>query len=213
MDQPLALTDPDVWSSVVTAAHPASLLVAIGSRMGAEMRQRFTPEDIWQETLLKAWQARDTFVWHGTPAFRRWLLRIAERCVSDHSDRERAQKRGLARVVAQPAREHELTGARNSPEPWGSTTPSRIAHQREQAQAMIAALAALPEDLREVVRLRLFEDLLIGEIAERLGLGESGVRHRFRRGAELYREELRRRLDASRMPVGHADGPAPGFRS
>ena len=52
------------------------------------------------------------------------------------------------------------------------------------------ALAALPVDVCEVVRLRLFEQLQIDEIAERLQIGPSAVRHRFRRGAELYKAAL-----------------------
>ena len=57
--------------------------------------------------------------------------------------------------------------------------------------AMSKSLEDLPEEVREVVRLRLFEDQEIAEIAEKLSLGESAVRHRFRKGAELYRERLR----------------------
>ena len=55
---------------------------------------------------------------------------------------------------------------------------------------MRGALANLPDDVRDVVRLRLFEQLPVDEIAQRLNLGPAAVRHRFRKGAELYQQRL-----------------------
>src|SRR5687767_13884108 len=95
---PLESDDPEVWSSLVSAANPASIMVAIAYRMGPELRRQLGPDDVFQETLLKAWQARRGMQWRGTPAFRRWLLRIAEHCVEDHRDRARAQKRDASRT-------------------------------------------------------------------------------------------------------------------
>lgn len=215
---PLASDDPEVWSSLVAAANPASILVAIAYRMGPQLRQRLGAEDVFQETLLKAWRARKDVQWQGAPSFRRWLISIAERCIEDQRDREYAQKRDAHRSVsmtsALDATSGEPSGA-GGLDPWSSTTPSRIAEERERMRAMEAALDGLPGELREVVRLRLFEDLLVEEVAVRLGLGESAVRHRFRKGAELYRELLRRRLGASstggRAPVAtdrQVDGAA-----
>lgn len=189
-----ALDDPLVWSSLVDAVQPASILVAIAGRMG-ELRQRLSPEDIWQEALLRAWQARPTFVWQGPTSFRRWLVCIAENCIEGQRKRERAQKRDAVRTMSLCT---AGTGV-GSPgfEPWASTTPSRLATAGERARAMQQALESLPEEAREVVRLRLFEDLQILEIAARLGLGESAVRHRFRKGVELFHARLRTHLDGS----------------
>ncbi|MDO8349484.1 MAG: sigma-70 family RNA polymerase sigma factor, partial [Planctomycetota bacterium] len=216
--------------SVVAAANPASILVAIGCRMGHELRQRLAPEDVWQETLLKAWQARADFEWQDVATFRHWLLRIAQHCIEDLRDHDRAKKRDSRRTTAMAPASRSASSA--SPhayviEPWGSTTPSRIAVDREKAEAMEKALQSLPYELRDVVRLRLFDDLSIAEIATSLGLGESAVRHRFRAGAEVYRARLRTLLEAtsvgdtargretSRARNGESetgDGSAVGFR-
>lgn len=198
MEEPLSLDDPDTWSSVIQAANPAALLVAIRSRMGTALAELATPDDIWQETLLCAWRQRGSFRWQGTPAFRRWLLSIAEHCVEDCRDHFKAGKRDAART-------RRWTGGGSDdgalPEPWASTTPSRVAAARELAAAMQGALESLPDQLREVVRLRLFDELTIEEIAARLQLGESAVRHRFRRGAETYRDRLRALITTSRRPT------------
>jgi hypothetical protein len=66
--------------------------------------------------------------------------------------------------------------------------------------AMVEALEALPMEVREVVRLRLFDELSLEEIAGQLALGLSAVRHRFRKGAELYRQRLRLALGRSECP-------------
>ncbi|MEZ6016170.1 MAG: sigma factor-like helix-turn-helix DNA-binding protein [Planctomycetota bacterium] len=65
---------------------------------------------------------------------------------------------------------------------------------RERAEVMRAALESLPEALREVVRLRLFEERAVEEVAAALGLGESAVKHRFLKGLGLYRDRLRHEL-------------------
>ncbi len=201
MTNPLLSDDPEVWNGLVTAVNPASILVVIARRMGERLQLSTTAEDILQEALLRAWRSRRDFEWAGIASFRRWLIRIAERCVEDQRDLAQAKKRDAARTTAMSSDGPSSHGG--GLEPWTSTTPSRLADAREVARSMEASLEMVPDDLREVVRLRLFEDLQIDEIAARLGLGESGVRHRFRRGAEAYRRSLHARLGrASAFPDG-----------
>lgn len=204
MEETPSLDDPDSWAAVVQAANPAALLVAIRARMGPPLAALVPPDDIWQETLLRAWRERASFRWQGVLAFRRWLLAIAAHCIEDCRDHWKAGKRDAARtqpIASDRAKEVDLA------EPWASTTPSRIAAAREMAAAMQTALESLPEDVRDVVRLRLFDELTIEEIAARLQLGESAVRHRFRRGAEVYRDRLRDLITTSRRPPS-ANGAA-----
>ena len=187
------LADPDTWTRWIEAANPAALLVAIATRLATSgLRGRVGAEDVWQETLLRAWQARRGFTWSDTPSFRRWLLRIAENCITDLLRHETAERRDFRRhVVPVDPPAGSSHPAVEGAEPWSSTTPSRVAEERERAARMRAALELVPEDLREIVRLRLFEELLIEEIAARLALGVSAVRHRFRKGADCYFAHLR----------------------
>jgi RNA polymerase sigma-70 factor (ECF subfamily) len=188
--------DPLVWTKAVESADVASLTVAVGYRMGPDLRRRVAPEDIVQEALLRAWQKRDSFEPRDGTSFRNWLLTIARNCVEDHRDAAHALKRG----GGAPQTEGGSAAAGNrpgEPEPWTSTTPSRVAAARERAEGMRRALDSLPEDCREVVRLRLFEELRIEEVGRLLGLGPETVRRRFRKGAELYRDRLARELGGS----------------
>lgn len=201
----------DSWCAVISAANPASLLVVIASRMGPGLRAHLDPEDLLQETLLAAWASRESFTWQGLPAFRSWLIRIATHRIEDCRDGLVAKKRDPQRTRPWDARGPEgtlSTDAGQGNEPYASTTPSRIASAREEARRMQQSLAELPDELRDVVRLRLFEDLPIEEIAARLGLGESAVRHRFRKGAEAYRKRLGTLRADRTPPVGPPPPPA-----
>ena len=196
-DNPLASDAPEVWDGLIEALGPASMLVAIGARMGAPARQRWTPEDLWLETLLIAWRDRARVQWRGLTHFRRWLLQVCEHRLVNLVEAATAHKRGdgvTPAPLAPPdgAGEGERdTRPSHYAGPVASTTPSRAAADRELADGMARALAELPEDDREVVRLRLFDGLLLDAIAAQLGLSEAAVRRRFRRGAELYRQRLR----------------------
>jgi RNA polymerase sigma factor (sigma-70 family) len=202
------------WSDLIEAVGPASLLVVIHSRMSESLRQRVSPDDILQEVLLQAWRDRDRVQWKGAQAFRSWLLTLIDHRLADAADYFNAQKRGGPGIGA-PAGQDDMRPPVSDqlPEAPITTTPSRLASYREQAELMRQAIDAVPEDCREVVRLRLFDEMPSAAVAERLGIGESAVRHRFRRGAAVYREALSRML-TSRATRAHETGrEAPGFRS
>jgi len=83
------------------------------------------------------------------------------------------------------------------PEPVVTTTPSRVASFREQAEVFRAAIECLLVDVREVLRMRILEQRELGEIARMLDLPLATVQHRVRRGAKLYRDRLRTALALS----------------
>lgn len=192
-----ALADARDWEHAVEAAQPATLLLIIESRLAHSLSA--TPEDILQETLLRAWRSRATFVWHGHRAFRAWLLTIADRCIADLTDYARAACRDRARN--QPWDESAPPDAVSS-----TTTPSRIAAYREQCAAIRRALDALPEHLRVPLRLRVIEQLPLAQVASLTGLSVAAVQHRVRRGAVLYQALLRQSWTAA---PESAPAPAP----
>ncbi len=164
--------------------------------MSSSLRAALLPEDIWQETLLHAWRDRERFEWRGLASFRRWLLQIAENRIRDANDRTRAGERGRTEpaVLRTPRRFSDASSSGADPVLFQSTTPSRVAWHREQAELMRSALESLPELVREVVRLRLFEERTPDEIAQELSISRAAVKHRLRQGSALYRERLARSL-------------------
>lgn len=192
---PLADDSPRAWQRLIDAVGPASLLVVLESRMGETLRLRTTADDVLQDVFMEAWTRRTTLEWRGVQAFRSWLLTLIDHRLADAADYFAARKRGGAGIGADNSA-HLARESDAAAEPVATTTPSRLAMYREQAAIMIAALTAVPEDCREVVRLRLFEELQSQEVASRIGIGESAVRHRFRRGIVVYRKQLERLLSS-----------------
>jgi RNA polymerase sigma-70 factor, ECF subfamily len=212
---PFLSDSPAEWDSLIESVGPASLLVVIESRLSSSLRRQTTAEDVLQESLLHAWRDRAACEWRGLHNFRSWLLSIIDNRIREAADRAGAQKRGGGK---QPVRFSPAgtasAGTGSDWGPWGSTTPSRIAIYREQCEAMRAALASLPDDYREVVRQRLYEQLSLEQIAKRLEIGLYAARHRFRKGATLYFERLRVELTSRSLPVPATSmPPGPGDSS
>ncbi|MCP3919352.1 MAG: sigma-70 family RNA polymerase sigma factor [bacterium] len=184
------------WDRLIEAVGPASLLVVIRSSMSRRLMRDYAPEDVLQESLLYAWRDREKCEWQGVGAFRRWLLRVITNRIHDLVDRVSAQKRGAGKAPlefsALQSPGASTMGASQWAGPAVTTTPSRAAMATEQADQMSKALAGLPEELRGVVHLRLFEDLTMQEVADRVGIGVSAAAHRFRKGASLYQGLLSR---------------------
>ncbi len=184
------LTDPARWERLIEEVRPAAFLVVLASSMSKALREHCAPEDIWQETLVQAWNARHEHRWQGPAAFRGWLFEIARNRIRDAARKLRTDKRGAGRPAA---RLSDLESGRTSSAgglPPDSSTPSRILMHAERAEAMRQALAELPPDLEPIVRMHLHEELTMELIAERLGIGVSTAWRRFRKGAELYTKLL-----------------------
>ncbi len=206
---------PLAWDRLIEAVDPGSLLVVIDERMGAALKRDHPAEDILQDALMHAWRDRHQLEWRGIKSFRSWLLTIIDHRIHDAADRSSAAKRSDGRRVVPFSALGDPgmpSGATASDFPADSTTPSKLAMYREQAEMMKAALDGMPEELREVVRLRLFEQLPLEEIARRVGIGASAVRHRFRKGSETYLKRLRTAMSggsatiaANRTPVSPAE--------
>lgn len=179
------LLNAHAWEQLLASANPAHLLISIERRMGPALLTHASPDDVLQETLVAAWNDRARFVAGGPRAFRLWLLTIAEHRIKGLADHHRAAKRGggIAKADILESRDQAV----NLP---NSATPSRLARHREQAAALRVALDSLDDQVREIVVLRVVEQLELNEIAQQTGLGTSLIRRRLRHGAELLRQRL-----------------------
>ncbi|MEO6594255.1 MAG: sigma-70 family RNA polymerase sigma factor [Planctomycetota bacterium] len=191
---PLQHATSATWDRLIASVNPPAMLVAIRGMMSAGLRARCDPDDVWQETLLHAFRDRAACEWRGLASFRRWLLEVARHRVHDLADAANAAKRGAGKE--QRFADRDLASGSHGDDhyagPCQQTTPGQVAADREMADRFERALAAVPDEWRDVVRLRLFEDCDLEHIGVQLGLGVEAVRYRFRHGAEAYRRELRR---------------------
>ena len=142
------------------------------------VRDDHEAEDVTQHVFAKLMTTIGKYDDRGVPFFA-WLLRMARNVAIDH------------------LRANRLTPIENLPES-GTESDSDI----DQVHTVREALAALPEEQREVVVLRHVIGLTPGEIADRLGRTESsihGLHHRGRRA--LQRELMALETSPSTRPV------------
>lgn len=184
---------PTSWGELVDSIDAATIFVVIASWLGPNARAEISVEDVWQETLWMAWRDRHQHEWINLTRYRAWLLGIARHRVHDALRAAGRKKRG---GPSQTARFSDIGG----PDTVGgvlpprSTTPSRMASHFERARVLERTLGTLEPALRDVVRLRLFEELPMEAAAARLGIPLSTAKHRFVRGMQAYKDELRRQL-------------------
>ena len=129
-------------------------------------------QDIWQRVIT----ARAG--WKPDAAFTSWLYRIAHNRLTDHW-------RALKHRPPAPA-DGDARAAR-VPDP---DTPERNLSEFEQRRRLQLALAELPDDQREVLQLRLEQELSLEEIGEITGVGRETVKSRLRYAMDKLRTRL-----------------------
>lgn len=149
-------------------------------------------EDLCQEAFLRVVKASGA--WEPRARFRTWLYAMARNLAVDES--RRMAFRRASSLEADPA-----AGALASDDP----PPDRAADAALVRPLLEAALAALPEEQREVFLLRERAGLRFPEIAEVTGAPEPTVKSRMRYALEALRERL---AAMGVEPEAAAGGPA-----
>jgi RNA polymerase sigma-70 factor (ECF subfamily) len=164
----------DEWAELVDAHGAAAW--ALVRRM---CRHQQDAEDAFQETAARAWK-----YWSGARAVanrRAWLMTIAYRACLDLRQKTKASE---ALVDASDARE---------------PAPATAAAMREEATGVRAALAALPDEVREVLVLHYTGGLSIRQAASAMGIKAGTAKSRLNAGLN----QLRRTLSQRRPVLRH----------
>jgi RNA polymerase sigma-70 factor, ECF subfamily len=146
-----------------------------------------------QETFFNAFRGLRGF--SGECAFFTWLYRIARNVTTSAARREAARPKIAASLDA-PVGDGE--GTRGDALPAVDGDPVERALSEERRGLVAKAVAALPDDFREVVVLRDFEDRSYEEIAELLGLAVGTVKSRLHRARAALAAALRPAFAESR---------------
>ena len=125
-------------------------------------------DDAAQDALLVAFSKLDRFDPDQGGSFGGWLLRIAELEILVRLRSERTQKRGSGQVG------HLESHANFNPE-GGEPTPSQHARGHELEERLQECMEQLPENEREVLRLKRYLGLSHEEIRVELGLPSAGA--------------------------------------
>lgn len=128
-----------------------------------------TVEDLTSEVFFRAFKNWQRFK-SGYP--QAWLYQIARNLLTDHYRSKKTTSLEQAEEISVDAQLIENL------------------EKDEQVQKLKHAVTKLPDNLRQVVILRFFEDLSASEVGSILGISEGNVRILQFRGLKKLREEL-----------------------
>lgn len=174
--QRLAQGDADALKELMTLYE-----TPLYSYLAALTRDPSAAEDLYSRTWLKVWQAAPRYKESGR--FKAWLFTAARRLAFDHLALKRTK---LSAPLEEPDRLF-------SPAP----EPERELLSRETGARIDAALAALPEEQREVFLLKEHGGLTFAEIADAQDAPLGTVLARMHRAVLKLRKSLED-LDARR---------------
>jgi RNA polymerase sigma-70 factor (ECF subfamily) len=133
-------------------------------------------EDLAQDVMATLLRTLDSF--RGDASLSTWTYTVVRRACMR---RKKRQARQSPLDEASPAAQ-----ARSAPE----TEPHRRLERRQLGQALERAIAALPQEQREVLVLRDVEGIPAAEVAKVVGAGERAVKSRLHRARLALRKAL-----------------------
>lgn len=142
-----------------------------------------------QETYLRIYAARDRF--DQGRAFKPWMLCIARNLCLNELKRKKAVQMESLEAYASASRESNgelLPSASDGPAEW------LLADERRRA--VMEVLGQLPEETRELIVMRYFEQMSARDIADIVETTEGAVRTRLHRALNQLRDLCEARKDA-----------------
>ena len=173
--------------------HRESVRRMINLRLDPAIVQRVDASDVVQDVLLEASRRLQDFLSKPTMPFHLWLRHIAKDHIIDaHRKHHLAKKRGVDReqALVRPAWADQSSLDLASRLLDQELTPASAAMQQELQRRLRAALLDLPEDDREVILMRHFEQMANQEVAAALNLTEAAASMRYLRALRRLREIL-----------------------
>lgn len=162
--------------------------------IGRMVRDVDLVQDIAQETFIRAYRALAQF--RGDAQFYTWLYRIA---VNTAKKQLMELKRDPLVFQSQfkSAEEDETSGSERelTQSATDTETPDAVLASKEIAEAVNAAMEALPEELRMAITLREIEGMSYEEIAQALDCPIGTVRSRIFRAREAISARIKPMLD------------------
>jgi len=162
----------------------------LGRLLSRFVRDQAEVEDVAQEAFIKAYRALPSF--RGDSAFYTWLYRIGINTAKNH-----LVAQGRRAPTSTDFDADEAEGFEDAGQLRDINTPESILQSRQVGETISAAMAELPEELRNAILLREIEGLSYEEIAVAMNCPIGTVRSRIFRAREAVAEKLRPLLDVA----------------
>jgi RNA polymerase sigma-70 factor, ECF subfamily len=194
------MSDMDEPAQRLWACEPR-LRLLFAHLAGRKLRERIEPDDLVQETFLRALGASASLPPKsaGEPELWRFLVHLARHVAVDAARALRTRKRsGSEQRLARA--DWSTTGPHESQIAARTRGPATRAAEAESLERLAAAYLKLAPEHRRVIGLRQFEGLTAAEAVLRMGRSEAAVHSLYRRALESWES-------AASPPASRARGP------
>ena len=148
----------------------------------------YTPqdsEDLAQETFSHVFERIGSF--RRESSFKSWFFAVASNVHRNQYRRRHQEKRGRPEVSIDTSADPDRSPLDL---PSLATTPDRAAYDKERREALAQAMARLPPQMRQVLSLRVDQELKYREIATVLQISIETVKAHLSQARERLRREL-----------------------
>ena len=171
--------------------HRAYLRRIIRMRLDPRLRCRVDPSDIVQETQIEVFRRLDDFLRREPMPFHLWLRKTAqERLTMAHRFHLHSDRRSVCREALLPAGSSLRLAASVL---ISQSTPIDDYDRRELSRIAQAIMNAMPDQYREVLMMRILEQMSNQEVAQVLEIEPATASQRYGRALLRLRELLRER--------------------
>ena len=171
-------------------SHYSPLQQYVERKIPDRARRHFTAEDILQLVFSQVFRDIIRFESRGDGSFFAWLRTIADHRLIDAL--RKIDRGGVHHLSVAQFRDAGSIVELIDIVCQDSESPSKHVRKQEAARAMQIAIAGLPEDQKEVIRLHCLEQRPVEEIARETGRTEAAVRGLVHRGKKNLRNAMGR---------------------
>lgn len=162
------------------------------------LRMTGNPEDaadMTQEAFLKAWRSLSSFQFESS--FSTWLYRLTTNTCLDYLRSLKRRPQCSLTVGDDEGEEQVLDVTDEAP------TPEEALLSAEERSQLVHALSQLEASQRQIITLRVVNDLSYAEIAEILDVKEGTVKSRLARARDNLRKKLLQIGNKSELPASN----------
>jgi RNA polymerase sigma-70 factor (ECF subfamily) len=167
----------------------AYLLLLARQALDADLQAKAGPSDLVQETFLEAYRDFDQFHGTTTDELLAWLRQLLHNNVANFRRGYRTYAKRRV-TLEQSLGQSDSSSGPTGQVAAGGASPSELASEHEQAEALDRAIAALPDDYRQVLLLRHQEGLSFEIIGQRMARSANAVEKLWLRAVERLRQRL-----------------------
>jgi RNA polymerase sigma-70 factor (ECF subfamily) len=172
--------------------YQAYLRLLVRGQLGPRLQSKLDASDIVQQAILQAHAKRHQFRGRTEAERAAWLRRILAHVLAEALRRYGQPEHDVALERSLAASLDESSSRLEALLPSGDESPSELAMRAEEVARLAEAVAGLPEDQGNAVRLKYLQGLSLKEVARQMGRSEDAAAGLLQRGLRGLRKKLGR---------------------